>query len=162
MCCRMYGRKDDWRKAGWGQDPMEAEPGGKIPIRTEKGLYLAVWGGVPKKGESIQGHARSETLQSRWLDKKAEPGCSKWNPVDIVGVRLFAERNTVGGNKNEIVRFEMPEGGIIKGVARTVELASGSKIIDVRVITEKSAGAVMGVHKRMPMVRAPVYTENDS
>ena len=162
MCCRMYGRKDAWRKAGWGRDPMEAEPGGKIPIRTSKGTYLAVWGGVPKKGDSIQGHARSETLQSRWLDKKAEPGCSKWNPVDIVGVRLFAERNTVGGDRNEIVRFEMPEDAVIKGIARTVELSKGSRIIDVRVITEKSAGAVKDIHRRMPMVRSAEHKENGS
>ena len=153
MCCRMYGRRDVWRKAGWGREKLEAEPGQTIPIRTDKGLYLAVWGGVAKPGERIQGHAREETLQSRWLDKKAEKGCSKWHPVDIVGVKLFAERNTEGGDRNEIVRFTMPDNAVIKGIARTVELSKGSKIIDVRVITEKAKGAVKDIHRRMPMIR---------
>ena len=159
MCCRMYGRKDAWRKAGWGRDPMEAEPGGKIPIQTGKGTYLAIWGGVPKQGDSIQGHARSETLQSKWLDKPAEAGCSKWNPVDIIGVKLFAERNTIGVDRedNEIVRFTMPDNNVIKGIARTQELSTGTRIIDVRVITEKAEGAVAPIHRRMPMIRGPEH-----
>lgn len=149
MCCRMYGRKDVFRKNDWGR---EIAPGGEIPIRTKKGIFIGRWGGVAKPGEKIQGHARIETLQSKWLEKG-------WHPVDIPHIELFSERNTVQKN-GEIVRFTMPEGHVIKGVAKMQNLGNGEKVIDVRVITEAASGAVEGVHHRMPMIREAEYADS--
>lgn len=147
MCCRMYGRRDTYRKNNWGR---EIEPGGQIPIRTKKGTFLGIWGGVPRDGK-IQGHARLETLQNKWLEKG-------WHPVDIVDIELFSERNTVHQN-GEIVRFTMPPGCVIKGVAKMQSLGKEKKIIDVRVITEAADGAVKAVHHRMPMIREAEHVD---
>lgn len=148
MCCRMYGRRDIFRKNNWGR---EIEPGGQIPIRTGKGTFIGIWGGVVKPNEKIQGHARAETLQSKWLEKG-------WHPVDIPDIELFSERNTIQKN-GEVVRFTMPEGHVIKGIAKMQDLGKGKKIIDVRVITEAADGAVKTIHHRMPMIREAEFSD---
>lgn len=137
----MYGRKDIFRKNNWGRN---IGPGSQLPIRTSKGTYLAVWGGVVKKDERIQGHARSESLQSKWLNRG-------WHPVDIVGIELFSERNTVQQN-GETVRFTVPDGHVIKGIGKMQDLGNGKQIIDVRIVTEAAKGAVKPVHHRMPVI----------
>ena len=146
----MYGRKDIFRKNNWGRD---IAPGGQIPIRTKKGTYLGIWGGVVKPSEKVQGHARSETLQSKWLEKG-------WHLVDIADIALFSERNTVRQD-GEIVRFTVPDGHTIRGIARMQNVGRGKKVIDVRIVTEASGGAVKPVHHRMPMIREAQFTEGD-
>lgn len=149
MCCRMYGRKDIFRKNNWNRD---IAPGGRIPIRTKKGTYLAIWGGAVKPNEQIQGHARSETLQSKWLEKG-------WHLVDIADIALFSERNTVRKD-GEIVRFTVPDDYAIRGVARMQDIGGGKKVIDVRIVTEAAKGAVKPVHHRMPMIREAQFAES--
>lgn len=148
MCARMYGRKDVFRKNNWGR---EIEPGGTVPIRTEKGQFLGVWGGVPKPGERVQGFARIESLQSKCIDKG-------WKPVDVVGIESFDERNTVMKN-GEMVEFSMPKDHVIKGIGKVEDLGQGKKIIHIKIITEPATGAVKTVHHRMPMVRKASFTE---
>lgn len=149
MCCRMYGRKDIYRKAGWGRD---IKPGGEIPFRTSKGTYLGIWGGIPEAGEKIQGHARENRLESYWFKQTDEQGKRIWYVVEIPHLQLFSERNTVQKN-GEIVRFTIPDGHVIKAIARQQDIGQGKKILDVRVITEKASGEVKHVHHRMPMIR---------
>lgn len=149
MCCRMYGRKDIFRKNDWGR---EIAPGGYLPIRTKKGTYIGIWGGMTKPNERIQGHARSETLKEKWLDKG-------WHLVDIADIALFSERNTVRKD-GEIVRFTVPDGHAIRGVAKVIDIVNGSHLIDVRIITEAAKGAVKPVHHRMPMIREAQFNES--
>ncbi len=148
MCCRMYGRKDIFRKNDWGRD---IAPGGHLPIRTKKGTYIGIWGGVVKPDERIQGHARSETLEEKWLKKG-------WHLVDIADIALFSERNTVRKD-GEIVRFTVPDGHAIRGVAKVINIVNGKHVIDVRIVTEAAKGAVKPVHHRMPMIREAQFNE---
>jgi hypothetical protein len=151
----MYGRKDIYRKAGWGR---EIEPGGEIPIRTSKGLYIGRWGGIVKPGERIQGHARDESLKKTWLDKRTHDGKKIWHEVEIPGIELFSERNTVLKN-GEIVRFTVPDGHTIKAIARQQVISKKEKVIDVRIVTTAAAGAVKGIHHRMPVVQEAKYKD---
>ena len=152
-CARMYGRKDIFRKMNWGRD-AEVIPGGTIPVRTEKGTFTGIWGGVAKQGERINGHARVETLQAKWLNKG-------WKLVDIPGIEMFAERNTLGKQLDQLVRFQMPDGHVIRGIARVEEVSPGKKILHVKVITEPASGGVERVHGRMPLVRLALHPEKE-
>ena len=142
MCARMYGRKDIFRKNNWGR---EIEPGGAIPIRTDKGEFLGRWGGVPNTGERVQGFARLETIQRRWIEKG-------WRPVDIIDIESFEERNTVKKN-GELVGFSVPEGHVIKGIGKVEDLGQGKKVIHIKIITEEAGEVVGTVHHRQPMIR---------
>lgn len=142
MCARMYGRKDIYRKNNWGR---EIEPGGTIPIRTGRGEFLGLWGGIPKAGERIQGFARLETVQSRWIEKG-------WKPCDIIGIESFDERNTVDRD-GSLVEFSVPEGAVVKGIGKVEDLGGGKKVIHVKILTEPAAGVVKDVHHRMPVIR---------
>lgn len=155
MCCRMYGRKDVFRKNNWGRD---IEPGGSIPFRTAKGTYVGIWGGVVKPGEHIQGHAREDKLESYWLKMKDRNGKKIWHEVEIPGIKLFSERNTVLKN-GEVVRFTVPDGHVIKAIARQQDIGKGKKILDVRVVTEPAEGAVKGIHHRQPMIREATHPD---
>lgn len=159
MCCRMYGRKDVFRKNNWGRD---IKPGGEIPFRTAKGDYLGIWGGVTKPNEKIQGHARDETLKEKWLSKVYEHGPNKgkriWHRVEIPNIKLFSERNTILKN-GEVVRFTVPDGHAIKAIARQQDIGDGKKVLDVRIVTEKATGAVKPVHHRMPMIREAAHKD---
>jgi hypothetical protein len=152
----MYGRKDEFRKMNWGR---EIEPGGEIPIRTSKGLYIGRWGGIVRPGERPQGHARDETLDKKWLSKRDDKGKKIWHEVEIPHLKLFSERNTVLKN-GEVVRFTVPDGHTIKAIARSQQIGPGEKVIDVRVVTEKASGAVKGVHHRMPVIREARFTDD--
>ena len=142
MCARMSGRKDIFRKNNWGR---EIEPGGAIPIRTDKGEFLGRWGGVPNAGERVQGFARLETIQRRWIEKG-------WRPVDIIDIESFEERNTVKKN-GELVGFSVPEGHVIKGIGKVEDLGQGKKVIHIKIITEEAGEVVGTVHHRQPMIR---------
>jgi hypothetical protein len=113
--------------------------------------FLGIWGGIPKAGDKIQGHARAESLQDKWLNKG-------YHAVEIPGIELFSERNTVQKN-GEMVRFSVPDGHVIKAVAKVQDLGQNKKIFDVRVITEPAAGPLKGIHHRMPMIREAAHPE---
>ena len=148
MCARMYGRKDVFRKNNWGR---EIDPGSAIPIRTERGEFLGRWGGIPKPGERVQGFARIESMQRSWVEKG-------WRPVDIIDIASFDERNTVEQN-GEFVEFNVPDGYVIKGVAKVEDIGKGHKVIHVKIITEEAKGVIKGVHHRMPMIRRAEHSD---
>lgn len=156
MCSRMYGRKDAYRKAGWGR---EIEPGGEIPFRTKKGTYIGIWGGRVGENQRIQGHARRESLEKTWLNKTDREGKRIWYVVEIPDIKLFAERNTIEKN-GEVVRFTVPDGHAIRAIVRQQKVRNEEKVLDVRIITEAASGAVKGIHHRMPVIREARFTDD--
>jgi len=80
------------------------------------------------------GHARMENLDSMWS--------GKINKHVKIEASEFAERNTIGGNSNEMKSFKIPDGKAIHGVVTN----DG----DLRIVTQASTGDVAAVHHRMP------------
>ena len=80
------------------------------------------------------GHARRENLDTVWNGKIARH-------VKIQA-ESFMERNTKGGNYNEMKVFSVPKGKGIHGIITKSE--------ELRIVTQPAQGAVAEVHHRCP------------